>query len=94
MLGKWVRINARGIIVVEGVASCRPELRDYYDVKIYVETPRDLCMARLRERGHGWPEECLQRWAAAEAWYEANELDLNGFDIILCGNSGVLLRSL
>ncbi|MCK4658542.1 MAG: AAA family ATPase [Phycisphaerae bacterium] len=86
VLGKCVRVNARGIILIEGVTSCRPELRDYYDVKIYVETPRDLCMARLRERGHGTPEEWLQRWAAAEVWYAANELDLDGFDVKFCGN--------
>ena len=93
VLGEWVQVDARGIILIEGVGSCRPELLDYYDVKIYVETPRDVCLSRLRDRNEN-TEAWIQRWSASEEWYAANELDLEGFDVIFCGNSGALLRSL
>ena len=93
VLGEWVRVDARGIILIEGVGSCRPELRNYYDVKIYVETPRDVCLARLRDRGEN-TEEWIQRWFESEEWYAANELDLAGFDFVFCGDSGALVRGL
>ncbi len=91
-LADWRRVEARGIILIEGVTSCRAELWDYYDARIYVDTPRELCLIRLRDRGHGWPEEQLQRWAAAEAWYEENVRDMDSFDFICCGQSGRILR--
>jgi uridine kinase len=92
VLGEWAQIDARGIILIEGVGSCRPELRSFYDLAIYVETPRDVCLARLRERGEN-TEEWIQRWSASEEWYAANELNLvDGFDVMFCGKSGALLR--
>lgn len=65
-------VSACGIVVVEGVYTARPELADYYDLLVYVDTPRGESMRRLRERGddHG-PIDWESRWRLAEEHYLA-----------------------
>lgn len=67
-LGTLARAEPSGAVIIEGVGSFRPELRPFYDYSIYVETPRDLCLARLKVRGHN-NEEWIPRWSASEDWY-------------------------
>jgi uridine kinase len=66
------RVSASSIVVVEGVYTARPELADYYDLLVYVDTPREESLRRLRERGddHG-PIDWESRWRLAEAHYLA-----------------------
>lgn len=50
-------IQPRTVVIVEGIlALAIPELRDSFDLRVYVETPADICLARrvlrdVRERG-------------------------------------------
>ncbi|MGW5402325.1 hypothetical protein [Streptomyces sp. NPDC003952] len=67
-LGAWCEVAAGGVVVVEGVYSARPELAPYYDLSVYVDTPRDVCLRRVRARGEN-PEEWILRWRAAEDHY-------------------------
>ncbi|MFD3943369.1 uridine kinase [Streptomyces sp. NPDC058579] len=65
-------VSASGVVIVEGVYTARPELADYYDLLVYVDTPREVSLRRLRERGddHGaidWES----RWRLAEEHYLA-----------------------
>ncbi|MFI1395955.1 uridine kinase [Streptomyces sp. NPDC020681] len=61
-----------GIVVVEGVYTARPELADYYDLVVYVDTPREESLRRLRERGHDHgPLDWESRWRLAEEHYLA-----------------------
>lgn len=92
VLADWVRVEPRGIVLIEGVTSCRAELREYYDLMIYVQAPHDVCQQRCRARDHGWTEAQFQRWAEAEHWYAANVLDLSGVDFVYCGQTGAILR--
>ncbi|MEV6197181.1 AAA family ATPase [Streptomyces sp. NPDC051920] len=61
-----------GIVIVEGVYTARPELVDHYDIVVYVDTPPDESMRRLRARGddHG-PVDWEARWRLAEEHYLA-----------------------
>lgn len=69
-LGKdAVGVRPRGVILVEGVYSARPELRGYVDIAIYVDTPRAERERRLWARGQD-EEVWIARWLAAEEWYE------------------------
>jgi uridine kinase len=72
-LADWVTVQPNGIVLVEGVYLLRRELRPYWDLAVYVDTPRDLRQARLYARGEndaGW----IARWTAAEDYYEQVEV--------------------
>ncbi len=64
------RVARTGIVVVEGVYTARPELADHYDLLVFVDTPREVSLRRLRERGddHG-PVDWEARWRLAEEHY-------------------------
>ena len=67
-LAGWQEVAPQGVIIVEGVYSARPELADCYDLIIYVDTPREVCLQRLQERAEN-PAEWINRWRAAEDYY-------------------------
>jgi uridine kinase len=67
-LGAWHEINPGTMVIVEGVYSARPELAPYYHLTAYVDTPREICLRRMRARGQN-PEEWITRWRAAEDYY-------------------------
>lgn len=67
-LEAWHEIHPGTVVIVEGVYSARPELTPYYHLTAYVDTPRDICMQRMRARGEN-PEEWITRWRAAEDFY-------------------------
>ena len=85
VLDGWVTVEARGIVLVEGVYLLRRELRPYWNLAIYVDTPRELRQARLHARGEndaGW----IERWAAAEDYYERVEQPVQAADLVVSGN--------
>lgn len=63
-------VTGDGIVLVEGVYTARPELVDHYDLVVYVDTPPEESMRRLRARGddHG-PIDWEARWRLAEEHY-------------------------
>jgi uridine kinase len=83
-LDGWVTVEPRGTVLVEGVYLLRPELRSYWDFSIYVDAPRELRQARLQARGEndaGW----IERWAAAEDYYERVEQPSRAADLVVSG---------
>jgi uridine kinase len=81
-LGPSAQVEPNGVVIVEGVGAYRPELRPFYDYSIYVDTPRELCLARLYDRGHN-NEEWIPRWSAAEDWYIRHFDPKSAVDFIL-----------
>ncbi len=67
-LGAWREIAPGAVVIVEGVYSVRPELAPYFHFTVYVDTPREVCLERLRARGEN-SEEWIRRWRAAEDHY-------------------------
>ena len=68
---EWRQIEPRAVVIVEGVYTTRPELRPYFSVTVYVDTPREVRLARLLDRGYpdvSW----VEHWMAAEDWYVEN----------------------
>ena len=68
---EWRQIEPSTVVIVEGVYTTRPELRPYFSVMVYVDTPRDVRLARLLDRGYpdvSW----VDHWMAAEDWYVKN----------------------
>jgi uridine kinase len=83
-LGTWVTVEPRGLVLVEGVYLLRRELRSYWDLAVYLDAPRELRQARLHARGEndqGW----IERWAAAEDYYEQVEQPARAADLIISG---------
>jgi len=85
-LSGTIEVAPFGVIIIEGVYSCRPELREFYDLAVLVETPRAERLSRLRARGEN-SEEWIQRWDAAERWYFDRVLSKRGMDYIVSGSS-------
>lgn len=69
-LADWVTVPGGGTVVVEGVYSLRNELRRYASVSIWVETPREVRLARGLERdGEAARSRWIDEWMPAEDVY-------------------------
>ena len=69
-LGEWVSVPCQDTVVVEGVYLLRDELRHYASVSIWVETPRDVRLARGIERdGEAAQSRWTEEWMPAEDEY-------------------------
>ena len=84
--GELHQVPRSGVVIVEGVYTARPELAGYYDLTVWVETPRETCLRRLDERGHdhglgNWDE----RWRAAEEHYLATTQPGTRLDLTVTG---------
>jgi uridine kinase len=66
-LKEWHVVEPGGTVVIEGVAALDVRLRDAYEHRIWVETPREICFRRGLERDG---EEALPLW---EAWSEKEQ---------------------
>jgi len=77
-----VTVHPSDVIIVEGVYSAHPDLRDLMHVKILVAAPDDLRMRRLLQReGSIGPWEA--QWHEAEEWYFSNISPTKHFDVII-----------
>jgi uridine kinase len=84
-LNGWIEVQPHGVVLVEGVYLLRNWLRPYWDFAVYVSTPRHLRLSRAYARGEndeGW----IQRWAAAEDYYEAVERPAEAADFVVPGH--------
>lgn len=75
----------RSGIAVEGVYTARPELADHYDLLVFVDTPREEAMRRLRARGHG-PIGWESRWRLAEEQYVATTRPRERAHLVVAGD--------
>ncbi len=46
----WWNNEAHGIVIIEGCYSLSEELRNYYDYKIFLDCPLDICLERVSKR--------------------------------------------
>ena len=83
-LAEWIEIAPTEIVIVEGVYSMRPELREFIDVAIFIDTPRDERMRRMLARSQNstaW----IERWMAAEDWYFEHLEPAKHADLVIPG---------
>jgi uridine kinase len=81
---EWIEIEPSEIVVVEGVFSMRPELQEWIDVAIFIETPRNERIRRMSARPQdttSW----MHRWMAAEDWYLENLAPQYRADLLIDG---------
>jgi uridine kinase len=83
-LAEIMEVSPSGVTIVEGVYSTRPELREYYDLTIWVETSDTERLRRQLAR-EGNTDEWIQRWAAAEALYVEDFRPIRSAHITVAG---------
>ncbi|WP_417581647.1 uridine kinase family protein [Pelagibacterium sp.] len=75
-------VAARPLIILEGVYSARPQLRDHIDLAVLIEVPPERRIAQLLKReGEIGPWE--KQWHRAEDWYFAALMPREAFDIVI-----------
>ena len=80
----WVEVEPKAIVILEGVYSSRPELRDLIELAIFVDTPRATRLARMQARAQN-DTSWIERWMAAEDWYLENIRPAKSADLIVKG---------
>ena len=83
---EWHEVPPGGVVIVEGVYSTRPELRSFFGVTVFVETPREQRLARMLDRRYedvAW----VGQWMAAEDWYLEHMRPLDHVDLVVDGSS-------
>lgn len=84
VLGDWVELPAEGVVVVEGVYMLRPQLREFWDLSVFVDTPWPMRLDRQVSRGEN-TEEDIRLWTDAEKYYERTFEPANRADLVLPG---------
>lgn len=76
------------ILIVEGVSCLRPELRGFFDYKVWVEAPHNIRLDRgIARDGEQMRSEWVDHWMPAElVYYEACRPDLV-VDLVANGTS-------
>ncbi len=82
-LSGWRNVPLDPVLIIEGVYSLRPELRSFYHISLFVDTPKAVCISRLRSRTD--KEEDIQMWRASEEWYFDNIMPQKNCDLIITG---------
>jgi phosphoribulokinase len=73
------------VVIVEGVYTLRPQLRDLVDVKVYVDADEDTRIRRQVERSQN-TNEWIKRWVAAEDYYAATVKPWQYADVLVDGS--------
>jgi uridine kinase len=88
-LAAEVVVEPQPIVLIEGVSATREAWRERLAHRIWIETPRDLCLHRGLERDGADMAEFWQWWLASEDAYIAREQPQQRADLIVDGNPAV-----
>jgi uridine kinase len=84
--GDWAEVEPGRVVVVEGVSSTRREVAVPWDLTIWVDAPREVRLARARERdGAAMLARWLDDWMPSEDAYVAREHPQDRVDLIVPG---------
>lgn len=85
-LAEWHELRPGGVVIIEGNYCTRSELRDFYDLTIWVEAPHDVRLRRGLERGgQDQLDRWLEEWMPEEERYIEAENPQARVDLILDG---------
>ncbi|MCM3213008.1 uridine kinase [Niallia taxi] len=85
-LAEWHHVPVGGIVVIEGVYTLRKELEDLYDVKVWIDCPRETRLARGIERdGEDAQTIWENNWMIAEDLYVKAHQPVNRANFIIRG---------
>ncbi len=79
-------IDPGGVVIVEGVCALHEMLRGAYDLKVWVETPREVCLMRAVERdGESQREQWVNTWMPNEDAYVERDRPRDCVDLVVSG---------
>ena len=79
-------VEPAGIVVVEGVCALHRRFRDDYDVRVWVEAPYDVRLARGVEReGEAARRTWVERWMPSEDRYIERDDPVSCADVVVEG---------
>jgi uridine kinase len=61
------------VMILEGVSAFRKEYRDYIDLSIFVDTPKEMCLHRAAERDSDTPESRQEMERLWNVWLKDEE---------------------
>lgn len=83
---EWHDVPVGRIVLIEGVSSTRDEVGVPWDLTVWVETPRDVRLARARERdGAELLATWLDCWLPSEERYIKRQAPQQRVDLIVSG---------
>ena len=81
-------VSPEGVVVVEGVCALHRMFRDAYDVRIWVDAPYEVRLARgLARDGEEARSTWVERWMPMEDRYVARDDPVSCADVVLDGGS-------
>lgn len=87
-LKEWCVVEPGGVVAIEGVAALDVRLRDAYDYRIWVETPREICFRRGLERDGPAALPLWEAWAEKERRYWNEQRPQDAADVVVDGSGG------
>lgn len=85
--GEAKTVEPIGVVVVEGVCVLHRMFRDDYDVRVWVETPADLRLARgIARDGEAARATWVDRWMPSEDRYVERDDPISCADIVVDGS--------
>lgn len=79
-------VEPSGVVIVEGVCALHRELRDAYAVRIWVDAPYDVRLARgVARDGEAARQTWLERWIPAEERYVERDDPISCAHIVVTG---------
>ena len=68
-LGEEIHVTRKPLTVIEGSYSCHPDIRKYWDVKVFVTTDKDTQEERIRKRNPEKSDAFFAKWIPMEERY-------------------------
>ena len=84
-LAEWHEVAPGGVVILEGVSSSRRAFRPFLAFSIWVETPRDVRLARGLERDGSNALALWEGWMTAEDQWVAREHPRESADYLVDG---------
>ncbi|MEW9501688.1 uridine kinase family protein [Jeotgalibacillus marinus] len=86
VMAEWHDVLSGGVLVIEGCYSLVEELESYYDFKIWIDSPRDLRLARGIERDGEQKRHLWEKiWMPDEELYIETQKTKDKVDLIIDG---------
>ena len=84
-LAEWHTVTPGGVLILEGVSSARAAVRERLSLSVWVETPRDIRLARGLARDGDDAEALWEQWMNEEDAHFARDRTREHADVIVSG---------
>jgi uridine kinase len=82
--GNVYSVDPAPVVILEGVYSARPELREFFDLRVLVDTFAEIRRRQLEDReGEHMNTVWEALWASAEDHYFDHEVQPGDFDLVI-----------